>query len=154
MERVPLFSNNKKKPLWYYQIRFSMLLGCPRNEVDPIIFFHMVVDLRQVFVPYSARWQGSETAWLANHEEGRWASRCWKLRVSFKEYNFMGSTPNSTRKISWVIEERTLMRDIICIFMPFSKPSKENFQVTSPSFNANAMIPIVFTLHVGIQYYV
>jgi hypothetical protein len=90
--------------------------------------------------PCSARWRESEIAWLTTQEEGRWASRCRKLKVSFRKHKSMGRSPDSADCIwNTTIKEHTLTWDaIICIFMPFSITFQWElkFQVTSPNSRA------------------
>ena len=90
----------------------------------PYDAFHMVVDLCQVLNLGLARCWDNEDAWVTNQEEGRWASRCWKLVASLRAYNSMGGSRDSANKIWQVVEEHSLTCDVIYIFMPFSK----NFQ--------------------------
>jgi hypothetical protein len=61
--------------------------------------YHMVVNLCHVLNPCFGRCWESEDARLTNQEEGRWASRCWKPKVSLRVYKSMGSSPNSANKI-------------------------------------------------------
>ena len=95
-----------------------MLLGGPHDA------FHMGVDLSQVFATCSARWQESESAWLANKEEGKLESRYWKLKVSFK---FHGGFSKFSQQNLIGCQRTHLTRDIMCIFMPFLKTFQWEF---------------------------
>ena len=92
--------------------------------------------------PCSTRWRESEIARLSNQEEGRWASRCRKLWVSFRKHKSVGRSPYSANCI-WqaTIKEHTLTwDDTICISMPFSK----TFQWESLNFESPPQISVPY----------
>ena len=130
MERVSLF--NKKNLFDIIKYEFCVVGLSPWWD-RPHDAFHMVVDLCQVFASCSTRWWESEIAWLINHEEGRWASHCWKL----KAYNSMGSSPNSANKIWETIKERTLRWDKYVFSRHSPKPFNKSFSSHLPKFQSH-----------------
>ena len=93
--------------------------------------FHMVVHLRQVLNPCSARCQEGEIAWLTSQEEGRWLSNCWKSIESLRAYNSMGVLEFRPTKYAMLSKNPLWRKASFLSLCPSWKASKRVFQVSS-----------------------